>query len=177
MANRAQLGAETLRVDAAALFSFVDSVCQFCVDRDSPAYLNPSKEFFQYIRGLGDATKAYLNTFSEKAPRDLRLYQGYRQKLETIRSAWFEFHQFIKPAIDADTLGMPYPLVEALTRRLNQVKELEKTRFVLFHLDEVNYLQIRVSEVKKTADRLSVIIPDAKPFPPNLGMIGIPYSQ
>jgi len=177
MPRRAQLGVETLRIDAAALFSFVDSICQFCVDRDSPAYLEPSKDFFKYIRDLGDATKAYLNVFSEKAPRDPRLYQGYRQKLETIRSAWFEFHQFIKPAIDADTLSMPYSLVEALTGRLNEVKDLDKTRFVLFHLDEVNYLQIRVSEVKRTADRLSIIIPDAQPFPADLGMIGIPYSQ
>jgi hypothetical protein len=177
MSNRVQLSVETLRADAAALFSFIDSIRQFCVDRDSPAYLDPSKEFFKYIRGLGDATKAYLNIFSEKAPRDPRLYQGYRQKLETIRSAWFEFHQFIKPAIDADTLSMPYPLVEALTRRLNKIKGLEKTKFVLFHLDEVNYLQIRVSEVKRTADRLATIIPDSDPFPADLGMIGIPYSQ
>jgi len=115
MPNQAQLGVETLKIDAAALFLFVDSVCQFCIDSDSPAYLKPSEDFFKYIRDLGDATKAYLNTFSEKAPKDLRLYQDYRQKLETIRSCWFEFHQFLKPAIDADTLSMPYPLVEALT--------------------------------------------------------------
>jgi hypothetical protein len=70
MPNRVQLGVETLRADAAALFSFVDSICQFSVDRDSPAYLDPSKEFFKYVRDLGDATKAYLNVFSEKAPRD-----------------------------------------------------------------------------------------------------------
>ncbi len=177
MPNQAQLGVETLKRDAAALFSFVDSVCQFCVDHDSPAYLSPSKEFFKYIRDLGDATKAYLNIFSEKAPKDSRLYQDYRQKLETIRSGWFEFHQFIKPAIDADTLSMPYPLVEALTRRLNQIKQLEKTKFILFHLDEVNYLQVRVSGLTRTADRLANIIPDARGFPPELGMIGIPYSQ
>jgi hypothetical protein len=126
MSSQAQLGVETLRKDAAALFSFVDSICQYCVDRESPAYLSPSKEFFRYIRDLGDTTKAYLNVFSEKAPKDPRLYQGYRQKLETIRFAWFEFHQFIKPAIDADTLSMPYPLVEALTRRFNRIKQLEK---------------------------------------------------
>ncbi len=177
MPNHAQLGVETLKRDAAALFLFVDSVCQFCIDSDSPAYLKPSEEFFKYIRDLGDATKAYLNHFSEKAPKDLRLYRHYRQKLETIRSCWFEFHQFLKPAIDADTLSMPYPLVEALTKRLNQIKGLENTKFVLFHLDEVNYLQVRVSEISRTADRLASIIPDSDPFPADLGMIGIPYSQ
>ena len=60
MPNQVQLGVETLKRDAAALFSFVDSICQFCVDRDSPAYLKPSEDFFKYIRDLGDATKAYL---------------------------------------------------------------------------------------------------------------------
>jgi hypothetical protein len=143
----------------------------------SPAYLKPSKKFFEGIRQLGNATKAYLNQFSAKAPKDSRLYQHYRQKLETIRSGWFEFHQFIKPAIDADTLNMPYPLVEALTRRLNGIDGVDKTTFVLFHFHEVNYLQVRVSEIKRTADRLTSIIPDSPPFESDLGMIGIPYSQ
>lgn len=44
-------------------------------------------------------------------------------------------------------------------------------------MDEVNYLQVRVSEIRRTADRLASIIPDSDPFPADLGMIGIPYSQ
>jgi hypothetical protein len=48
---------------------------------------------------------------------------------------------------------------------------------VLFHFHEVNYLQVRVSEIRRTANLLARLIPDSKGFPPELGMIGIPYSQ
>lgn len=178
MPGATPLHIETLQRDAAALFSFVDSVCLHCQEGpEAPAYLSPSTTFFRYIRRLGDATKAFLNAFPGSAPKDQKLYQFYRQKLETIRSGWFEFHQFIKPAVDADTLNVPYALVEALTRRLNRIPEFRKTKFVLFHFHEVNYLQVRVSEIKKTANRLASLIPDSRDFPPDLGMIGIPYSQ
>jgi hypothetical protein len=175
---RYPLGLETLQRDAAALYSFVDSICAHAYeDRRSAQYLDPSKRFFAYVRELGDGTKAYLNTFAAKAPRDRRLYQDYRQKLETIRSGWFELHELIKPAIDADTLSIPYTLVEALTRRLGQIAGFEKTGFAIFHFDELNYLEMPVSEIKKTTDRLERIIPDPPVFPERVGLIGIPYSQ
>jgi hypothetical protein len=178
MSQQMQLDVETLQRDAAALFSFVDSICIHCYqDSESPAYLKPSIEFFKYIRELGDATKAYLNAFPAKAPRDPPLYQGYRQKLEIIRSGWFWFHLFIKPAVDADTLNIPHTLIEALTRRLNLIRKFEETRFAIFHFDELNYLEIPVSGIKETVDRFSRVIPDPPPFPPSLGLIGIPYSQ
>jgi hypothetical protein len=178
MSTQVQLGVETLERDAAALFSFVDSVCLYCYgDPESPAYLEPSEKFFEYIRQLGDATKAYLNTFPKKKPQDPRLYRHYRQKLETIRAGWFEFHRLIKPAVDADTLHVPYTLVEALTRRLQSISKLEKTTFAIFHIDELNYLEVPVSEIHKTTERLRQVIPDRPDFPQNLGMIGIPYSQ
>ena len=169
---------ETLERDAAALFSFVDSVCLVVPEeRKSTQYLGSSGLFFSYIRQLGDTTKAYLNTFPANAPRDQRLLQSYRQKLETIRLSWFEFHQFIKAAADADTLSIPYSLVEALTKRLNLIRNFEKTRFAIFHSDELNYFQVRVSAMKETADKLKSIIPDQPAFQENLGLIGIPYSQ
>ena len=178
MTNQVQLGAETLERDAAALFSFVDSICSYCYgDPESPAYLEPSEEFFKYIRKLGDATKAYLCTFSKKMPQHPRLYKPYRQKLETIRAGWSELHRLIKPAVDADTLNVPYTLVEALTRRLRDIRELSETKFAIFHIDELNYLEVPVSEIQKTTAGLRQVIPERPDFPANLGMIGIPYSQ
>ncbi|SRR6266581_2789024 len=172
------LGVETLQRDAAGLFSFVDSVCKPCYEEARSAqYLEPSKDFFSYVRELGDCTKAYLNRFAADAPSDKRLYYYYRQKLETIRSVWVELHRFVKSAVDADTLSIPYTLVEALTKRLNLLPGFRKTRFAILQFDELNYLQVRVSELKQTADRLKSVIPDVNPFPEDLGLIGIPYSQ
>src|SRR5216683_4561174 len=178
MSTEMQLGVETLQRDAAALFSFVDSICLHCSGNwDSPAYLEPSIQFFNYIRELGDATKAYLNTFPSKAPKDNRLYQNYRQKLETIRSGWFDLHQLIKPAVDADTLNAPYTLIEALTRRLNRIHGFERTTFAIFHFAELNYLEVPISAIKRTTEGLNRVIPEPPLFPPYLGLIGIPYSQ
>lgn len=172
------LGVETLQRDAAGLFSFVDSVCKPCYGESRSAqYLEPSKEFFSYIRDLGDCTKAYLNQFAASVPSDIRLYYYYRQKLETIRSVWFELHRFVKSAVDADTLSIPYTLVEALTKRLNLLPGFHKTRFAILQFDEPNYLQVRVGELKQTADKLKSVIPDVSPFREDLGLIGIPYSQ
>ncbi|MGO9403914.1 MAG: hypothetical protein ACLPVW_10650 [Terriglobales bacterium] len=178
MPTKMQLGAETLERDASALFSFVDSICQQCnLDSESPEYLKSSVDFLEYIRELGEATKAYLNVFPANAPHDKRLYQDYRQKLETIRSGWVNFHQLIKPAVDADTLNAPYTLIEALTRRLNRLRYFEHSAFAIFHFAELNYLEVPISEITKTTERLKRVIPDQPDFPPDLGLIGIPYSQ
>jgi hypothetical protein len=90
------LDEQALQRDAGALFSFVDSICRHCHGvAESRVYLKSSKDFFEYINDLGDATKEYLSTFPSKKPNDPRLYQYYRQRLETIRSGWFEFHRLM----------------------------------------------------------------------------------
>lgn len=178
MPKQTSLGVETLQRDAAALFSFVDSICAHCYQNtESPAYLEPSVRFFTYIQGLGDATKAYLNIFPANAPRNEGLYQDYRQKLEIIRLGWFFLHEFIKPAVDADTLNIPYTLVDALTRRLNLVHGFEKTTFAIFHSDALNYFEVQLSAISLITGKFGAVIPDPPLFPEGLGLIGIPYSQ
>ena len=173
-----KLGAVALERDAAALFSFVDSISHYCSNEsESPSYPEPSKKFFRYIQDLGDATKEYLSTFPAKKPDDPKLYQYYRQRLETIRLGWFEFHPWIKAAADADTLNVPYALVAALTQRLNRIYGFEKTQFAIFHIDELNYWEIPLSNITKTTDKFRRYIPDFPSFSPDLGLIGIPYSQ
>ena len=177
MPRQSSLGVDTLQRDAAALFSFVDSISTHCQkNTESPSYLKPSLEFFAYVQELGLATQAYLNVFPSKAPHDMRLYQGYRQKLETIRLGWFAFHQLIKPTVDADTLNIPYTLVEALTKRLNLLNGFESTRFAIFHSDALNYFEVELSEIGWITG-MAAVIPDTPFFPDGLGLIGIPYSQ
>ncbi len=175
MPKQTALGAETLQRDAAALFSFVDSIYAHCHKGDeSPVYPESSLRFFGFIRELSDATKAYLNTFAGNAPSTPRLYQAYRQKLETIRSSWLEFHFLIKSTVDADTLSFPYTLVQALTERLNAIPQFKDIRFAIFHFDELNYLEVPVSDIKTTTGRLRGIVPDSPEFPRDLGLIGFP---
>lgn len=169
---------EALRHDAAALYHFVDSICARCDERRaSPAYLEPSKKFFKYIRELGHATKEYTNDFVNSVPKDPRLYKVYREKLHLLASSWKALHRYVKAALDADTLSIPSPLVDSLLRRFTSIPRFRDAAFTVFHLHELNYLQVRAGFVRALAKRLRSIIPGAPEFPANLGMIGIPYSQ
>jgi hypothetical protein len=169
---------EALRHDAAALYHFVDSICARCDERRaSPAYLGPSRKFFRYIRELGQATKVYTNDFVNSVPKDPRLYKVYREKLHLLASSWTALHRYVKAALDADTPSIPSPLVDSFLRRFTSIPRFKDAAFTVFHLHELNYLQVRAGFVRALAKKLRSIIPGAPEFPSNLGMIGIPYSQ
>jgi hypothetical protein len=173
-----QIRGEALRHDAASLYHFIDSISAHCDERrESPAYLEPSRKFFKYIRELGDAIKSYVNDFVNSAPKDPRLYKVYREKLHLLSSSWSALHKYVKPAVDADTLSIPSPLVDSFIRRFRSIPRFRNAAFTVFHLHQLNYLQVRAGFVRALAKRLKSIVPGAEEFPPDLGMIGIPYSQ
>src|SRR2546421_153378 len=129
--------------DAASLFSFVDRIASLCKERKgSPSYLNDSLKFFECIGALGDATKSYLSSFSQKIPQNKALVTAHRQRLLNLRINWAELHQFIKPAIDADTLNLPSSLLQAFVLRFNEMAGFEKTSFAVFHVHELNYFMV-----------------------------------
>jgi hypothetical protein len=163
--------------DAAALYRFVDSVCQLAEESSSSVYLNSSEDFFAYISELGKKTKEYLLDFPKNLPVNDKLKIIHRQKLTTLRGAWSELHQFIKPATDADTLNTPFSLLGALYQKFHRITGCEKVEFTVFHLNELNYLQVRASWFRQLAQKLKSQIPSAPSFPAHLGLIGIPYSQ
>jgi hypothetical protein len=126
---------------------------------------------------LASITLKYLDRFADGVPIDPALYYIYRQKLWDLRSGWSMLHNFIKPAVDADTLQVPSPLIQWLTRRLNTVMSFKAATFVVFHTSEVNYLHLNTGAIRDLAGQLSSLIPGGKSFPADLGLIGIPYSQ
>lgn len=166
------------RHDAASLYRFVDSVCSSCQRRGGyPAYLESNRSFLEYVSGLGHATKRYLLYFPEKlAKTQARDYNITRQELWNLRSSWFELHRRLKPASEADTLHLPYPLIRALVWRLREVKEYGTTRFIVIHTEKLNYLQVTAASVETAANNIAGVVGYTK-FHSDLGMIGIPYSQ
>ena len=169
--------AAELRHDAASLYRFVDSICAYCsLEAGYPAYPDPSKEFLLYVGELGNATKAYLETFPTRIPTDPNDYNIYRQELLNLRDNWFEIHRRVKPTSDADALHLPIPLIRAFTRRVSSVKGLEKTRLAVFHTEQLNYLQVVATGIQEIAAGIASIV-GCRTFPEHLGLIGIPYSQ
>jgi len=166
---------DEIRTDATSLYRFVDAICGAARTPPS-ADMAASERFFDYIKQLGDQTKAYLEHFPTKVPTSPPLVKVYRQKLTILRDCWSELHRYVKPAVDADTLNVPFALMEVLNRRLNELPQFNNVTFTVFHLQQLNYVQIRASWIKELTAKLVAHIPGAHPFPGDLGLIGIPYS-
>jgi hypothetical protein len=126
---------------------------------------------------LGKTTKDHLASFPDKLPANPRDYKIYRQELVTLRSAWFELHKRVKPSADADMLRLPAPLICALLRRLKSIPEYRDIELAVFHTERLNYLQVIATNIREIARSIAFLIPGSKPFPPKLGLVGIPYSQ
>jgi hypothetical protein len=173
---------DALRHDGAALSAFISKVAEYCTPRDYPSYVGSSKEFFSYISDLAIATKEYISKFiasidpalPQSDPRD---FYTQTQLLSTLRISWFELHSVIKPSFDADTLHTPGALVSALTKRLQKIPGFERARFSVIHTTDLNYYQIDSSTIRDLANSIAVIVSGAKPFPEDLGIVAIPYSQ
>ncbi|MGO9864539.1 MAG: hypothetical protein ACLPLR_13080 [Terriglobales bacterium] len=176
-------GVDEVRHDAASLQRFVDSIASSCQrDEEYPCYEDASKKFFKYIHSLGEATKNYLAQFvslldPNLASSDPQDFYSQTQVIRTLRLGWFELHQLVKPALDADTLHVPYPLVRALTSRFRLITGFNQAEFAVLHSTELNYFQMRASYMRERAAEIAAIVPSAPPFPPELGIVAIPYSQ
>lgn len=174
---------EDVRHDAAALHRFIDSIASGCkVAGGSASYTGPSVDFFEYILSLAEETKAFLARFvsnldPQLAVNDPRDFWGRAQIIRNLRLNWFELHQLVKPALDADTLHVPCPLVGALTSRLRMIKGFEKVRFAVLHTNYLNYFQIGAGSMRELATGIKGIVPLAPSFPESLGIIAHPYSQ
>ncbi len=165
--------------EASALYGFVDSVSAHCSHvPQSVAFTESSARFFQHIDQLAAATKRHLAAFPtgdvETASEDE--FHQTRDELLTIRRAWQELHQFIKPAVDADTLNQPSALVSAMLNRAKKLPGLQDADFAIFHTDSFAYLQVNPTSIRGALRELAFIV-SAEEFPAGLGLIGIPSTQ
>lgn len=174
---------EDVRHDAAALHRFIDSIASGCkVAEGYPSYAESSTAFFNYISSLAEKTKAYLKQFVDNldpklAVDDPQDFYDRTQIIRNLRINWFELHELVKPALEADTLHVPYPLVNALISRLRMIKRFEGVRFTVLHTNYLNYFQIGARSMRELAAEIARIVPHAPSFPKKLGIIAHPYSQ
>ncbi len=165
--------------EASALYGFVDSVSAHCSQvPQSLAFTESSTRFFDQIDQLATATKKHLASFPtndvDTATEDE--FHQTRDELRTIRRAWQALHQFIKPAVDADTLNQPSALVSAMLNRAKNIPGLQNADFAIFHTDSFDYLQVNPTSIRAAVRELAFIV-GAKEFTQGLGLIGIPSTQ
>jgi hypothetical protein len=167
---------ERVRHDVSSLYQFVASITVLCERRNSAAaYLASSETFFAYIVELGQATKNYIKDVPGNHKSSAQLL-NLRDTIPSLRLAWECLHSFVKPALDSDTLHLPNSLIQGLTERFREIPGYKDTDFVIHHTDEFNYFNVQLDVFKRIADSISQLVLGPA-FPPNLALIGIPYSQ
>ena len=166
-----------VRQESAALYRFVESTIRRCSEiHEYPVYPETSDKFLRHIEELGTKTKEYLESFPEAVEKDSRTASSKRRKLQSLRNGWEAIHEYLEPAIDADSLHVPTSLISALQHEIRSIKDLASLEFTVFHSDRVNYLQLPAGTLKETADLIADIT-GGKRFPASLGLVGMPYSQ
>lgn len=167
---------DQLQREVASLYAFVETVSSACTSpSQAVSYSESSSKFFDYIGHLAARTKAHIADFDRHAEDNTEEFVEARTELWTLRAAWRELHQFIKPSADADTLNQPTAMVAALVNRLHELKGFESTDFTIFHTDSFDYAQVNPSATEAVAILARIV--DAHQFPADLGLIGIPNSQ
>lgn len=169
---------ELVRQEVSELYRFIEPMVRLCSELrpDYPVFSNESQDFFKHIRELGEKTLKYLEDAPNNILKDPRLSPTRRQELQDLRYLWESLHEFLRPALDADSLHLPNSLIAALHDRVHETGEWQTFRFTLFHTAEANYLQVPTSMVGQIADNIAALV-GVKQFPPDLGHVGIPYSQ
>lgn len=167
-----------LRKDAADLHRFLQPIAKMCaVDRrDHPYYNDASYSFFNHIYGLIVDTLKYLEGPSQRPSNHPQIQHSLRQRLKLLRDSWGLLHRYIKPSLDADALHIPFPLLNVLNDKLKQVPGCSDFECAVFQLAAVNYVMLPYNEVNRMANRIAGIV-KGQPFPRNLTLVGIPYSQ
>lgn len=166
---------EDLRHELAALYAFIDSITsEIGAKRSFAAYGPAADSFFEFVSGLADCCKEYISTWSVA---DTEEFEDRRGELSTLRAAWQELHVLVKPTLDADTLQAPLAVVDGLIRRFQELPACSEITFAIFHTSEFNYAEVRTTSLRPIVEKFASIIPNPPSFPPNLGLIGMPYSQ
>lgn len=169
-----------VRQEAVDLHRFIEPLIRMCTDlrADYPVFPEPSKTFFAYVQKLGLETQNFLTHYPDSYHKSKSPSTAFskRQKLVLLRNAWGNLHEYLRPALDADSLHLPMPLITAFQDIVNEAEEWKQFEFVLFHTTQWNYLQVPSGMARDIANDIADLIGGSR-FPINLGLVGIPYSQ
>lgn len=168
---------EAVQQEAAAVYRFVGTMVNLCQSISAyPVYTTQSHKFFDYVKLLGEQTQQFLLDFPQQVNKNAKTAFSKRKKLLELRNSWETIHEYLKPALDADTLHLPTPLMLAFQDMISEIEELRPIEFTVFHASEVNYLQIPAETFREIANGIADAI-KGDHFPQDLGLIGLPYSQ
>jgi len=147
-------------------------------DNSYPKY---SDQFLLFCQRTADDTLRYLEKSGN--PKTAKLdFDILISKLSAIRQGWELLHTFIKPVLDADSLKVPYSLIQFLSEHTGKLSVVKGTKIVIESNPELNYFQHRHTELIIAIKFLLILIGEPENLTERvkikrLGFLGLPYSQ
>jgi hypothetical protein len=165
--------------DAASLHRFITSIARR--RQSEKTHRLATEEFLNYIQDLSESAQRFLQDFTQRVsapssdPDDLARFD--RPCLATIREFWGDLHEFVRPAEDADTLSIPVALIQHLEDEVSKLPGLNRSRLVISHTSELNYVEYPRSDLRFHAQAYDGIVTKGPAFPAKMALIAMPYSQ
>ncbi|MFA5424443.1 MAG: hypothetical protein WC374_11370 [Phycisphaerae bacterium] len=137
-------------------------------------YLCETEGFLEHIKtSLKAIDKFVRETISkEMAPP---LTKVKLKEFDLIREGLSWLYIFVKEAIDADTLSIPYSLTIFLNHAATELQNPKKVSLVVLGSSDLMYYKYNLGNLKKLTNNLASIIDGYQVLPEEIGILKFPY--
>lgn len=144
--------------------------------RADSSYPEWSDHFLTFCEQTADKTLKFLGRQFEKYSEGTISEEDFSSLLSTIMQSWELLHAFMKPVLDADTLKVPYPLVDFITHHVGCLNIVRGVKFIVETSSGLTYYHREHSSLQPTMSELRLLV-NAPEVEPLLGFLGLPCSQ
>lgn len=138
-------------------------------------YLDETKDFLEYIKqslkAIDEFVRQTIN--KEMAPP---LTKVRLKGFDLIREGLSWIYIFVKEAIDADTLSIPYSLIIFLNHTATELQKPKKVSLVVLGSSNLMYYKYNLKHLRNLTRHLeSTVIKDYPVLPEDFGVLKFPY--
>lgn len=137
-------------------------------------YLYETENFLKHIKkSLGAIDKFIRKTINKKMAPPLA--KAKLKELDLIREGLSWIYTFVKEAIDADTLSIPYSLTIFLNHTATELQKPDKVSLVVLGSPDLMYYKYNLEYLRNLSNNLASIIKKYPALPPDIGILKFPY--
>ena len=137
-------------------------------------YLYETENFLKHIKKSLKAIDEFIRkTINKKMAPPLAKVK--LKELDLIREGLSWLYTFVKEAIDADTLSIPYSLTIFLNHTATDLQKPDKVSLVVLGSSNLMYYKYNLEQLRKLTNNLASIIEKYPVLPAEIGILKFPY--
>lgn len=140
-------------------------------------YLYETEYFLKHIKkSLKDIDKFIRKSINKKMASPLA--KAKLKELDLIREVLSWLYTFVKEAIDADTLSIPYSLTIFLNHTATELQKPDTVSLVVLGSSDLMYYKYNLKRLRDLTKKLKKdVIQNYPVLPENIGILKFPYSS